>query len=158
MKNPVTPGKVLNVRNLLACAILFLIFAGVGASFVKAAETPEQTAQDFYRWYLRGINTNKNPIEQKQTISKFVSKRLSKSINKMMAAGEYDADYFISAQDYDENWTVNVSKAKVAGNSATLKVLLDAPKGKKSKFNRSLSVVLIKEDGAWKIDKVNPLN
>ena len=134
-----------NRGSLLAGAALFLILSGANVSTVEAAaETPEQVVQNFYKWYLRELNREGgNPIDQKQTINKFVSKRLSKQIYAWIATEEYDADYFIDAQDFDENWAATVSKAAIKGDTATLKVLLAAPKGKKSLFKKNLTIKLI---------------
>lgn len=147
---------LLNRKNLPAGAALFLILCGANVFAVKAAQTPEQAVEQFYKWYLRELNTEGgNPIDRKRTINKSVTKRLSKQIYALIAGEEYDADYFIDAQDFNENWAATVSKAAIKGNAATVKVLLSAPKGKKSSFKQNLTIKLIKENGAWKIDRVN---
>ncbi len=125
-----------------------------GATAAKAADTPEQTAKSFYQWYLKEINANKSPRDKKDIFQKSVSKRLSKWIYSP-AYEEYGADYFIDAQDLDENWQVTTTKAVIKGNNATLKVLLAAPKGKKILFKQTLRIKMVKEGGAWKIDSVN---
>ena len=134
--------------------ILLALFVFAGATSAQSADTPEQSAKDFYKWYLRELNNQGNPIDRKQTMLKFVSKRLGKWIYSP-AYEEYGADYLIDAQDWDENWDVTTSKAVITKNTATLKVFLAAPKGKKSNFKQTLALKLIKENGAWKIDSVN---
>jgi len=68
---------------------------------------------------------------------------------------EYGANYFIDAQDLDENWQVAMTKAVIKESKATLKVLFAAPHGKLSKFKQTLVIKMVKESGAWKIDSVN---
>ncbi|MDQ6786071.1 MAG: YbjP/YqhG family protein [Acidobacteriota bacterium] len=145
--------KFVNVRNLLSGAILFLILGNFGVTNA-AAQTPEQTAESFYKWYLHELSGNREPTKERQTMLKFVSKRLDKWIHSK-AYSDYGADYFLDAQNYDEHWMVNVSNVKVQGNNAALKVLLALPKAKKSDWKQTLAIKLIKENGVWKIDKVN---
>ncbi len=143
-----------NKSRLLKFALLLFVTGSVGASIAKAADTPEQRAKSFYEWYLKGIIANKNPRDEKIMFQKSVSKRLSRWVYSP-AYEEYGADYFIDAQDFDENWKVATTKAVIKGNKATLKVLLAAPKGKKSLFKQTLAIKMVKEGGIWRIDSVN---
>jgi len=144
-----------NTLKLLKFALLLFFIGSLSAASVKAADTPEQTAKSFYKWYLKELNREGgNPIKQKGIVLKSVSKRLGKWIYAPVYE-EYGADYFIDAQDFDNNWDATTGKAVVKGNVATLKVLLAPPKGKKSNFNQTLAIKMVKEDGAWKIDSVN---
>ena len=136
-----------------------MFFIGiVGANSAKAAGTPEQTTKIFYEWYLKELKREGgNPIDNKAMLAKYASKRLVKQINAWRDAEEYDADYFIDAQDFEDKWRVTVSKSVVKGNTATLKVTLAAPKAKATDWKQNLSLKLIKKNGAWKIDKVSGL-
>lgn len=145
-------------KIFLGLFIFCLILGKADFTGVQAAQTPEQATTQFYQWYLHELNRNKDPrSRQKTKLLGYLSKRLGKWIYSIPDE-EYGADYFISAQDFDEKWVVNVSKAKVVGNKASLKVLLARPKGEKSPFKRNLAIQLIKENGAWKIDKISDLD
>ena len=145
--------------KLITCALVLFFIAGFAPTLVKAADTPEQTAKIFYEWYLKELKREGgNPIDNKTMLAKYASRRLIKQINAWRAAEEYDADYFIDAQDFEDKWRVAVSKAVVKGNTATLKVVLAAPRAKATDWKQNLSVKLIRESGAWKIDRVNRLN
>ena len=135
---------------------LFLFFIGsLSASVAKAADTPEQTAKSFYQWYVKELKREGgNPIDNKQMLAKYATKRLIKQINAWRAAEEYDADYFINAQDFDKSWLVSTGKAAISGNKATLKVSLKSTKPKNQGFSQNLTVKLVKEAGEWKIDTV----
>ena len=99
---------------------LFFIGASVGAIAAQKAATPEQQAKTFYEWYVRELNREgSDPADDKSTLPKYVTKRLIKEIDRMRNAQEYDADYYISAQDTDESWRVLTSKAAIIGNTAT---------------------------------------
>ena len=135
--------------------ILFFIGASVGAVAAQKAATPEQQAKTFYEWYVRELNREgSDPADDKSTLPKYVTKRLIKEIDRMRNAQEYDADYYISAQDTDDSWRVSTSKAAINGNTATLKVMLKSAKPKNEGFSQSLTVKMIKEGGVWKIDRV----
>ena len=135
--------------------LLLFVLGSAGAAVAKAADTPEQTAKNFYQWYLAELNREGgNPVKKKAAVLKSVSKRLGKFIYSPDYE-EYGADYFIDAQNFDENWQVATTRAVIKGNKATFKVLLAAPKGKKTFFKQTLQIKMVKEGGAWKIDSVN---
>ncbi|CAN5762579.1 hypothetical protein BH24ACI1_BH24ACI1_24350 [soil metagenome] len=141
--------------KMFGFALLLFVLESAGATAAKAANTPEQTAKNFYKWYLAELNREGgNLVEKKTTVLKSVSKRLGKWIYST-AYGEYGADYFIDAQNYDENWQVTTTRAVIKGNKAPLKVLFAAPGGKPSKFKQTLVIKMVKEGNTWKIDSVN---
>jgi len=141
--------------KVLSFGLLLFVLGSAGATAAKATDTPEQTAKNFYKWYLTGLNREGgSPVEEKATVLKSVSKRLGKFIYSP-AYEEHGADYFIDAQDFDENWQVTTTRAIIKGNKPTLKVLFAAPRGKPSKFKQTLQIKMMKEGGAWKIDSVN---
>ena len=134
--------------------ILLALFVFAGATSAQSADTPEQSARNFYKWYLRELNNQGNPIDQKQKMLKSVSKRLGKWIYSPVYQ-EYGADYFIDAQDFDNKGDVTTSKAVIKENNAVLKATLAVPKAKKSEWKQILTIKLVKESGLWKIDSVN---
>ncbi len=140
-------------RIALAAAFAFLIFTS--ANYAQSASAPEQAAKDFYKWYLHELNADRFPVsQQKPQMLKVISRRLGKWIYSK-AYEEYGADYFIDAQDWDENWEngIKTSKAAVKGNTATLKVIFFS---KQENFgNYTLNVKMVKETGIWKIDRVS---
>lgn len=140
---------------LILSAILFLS----GNSFAQT-QTPETTAKNFYKWYLNNLNKERYPREQeKPKMLKAVSARLGKWLYSK-AYENYGADYFLDAQDFDKSWEngIKSSKAVIKGNTATLKITLVSPPGSGGFGNHVLAVKLVKEAGAWKIDRVSGAN
>ena len=141
---------------LILSAILLLS----GSSFAQT-QTPETTAKNFYKWYLNNLNKEIYPrVQEKPKMLKAVSVRLGKWLYSK-AYEEYGADYFLDAQDFDKNWEngIKSSKAVIKGNTATLKITLVSPPDAEGSFgNHVLAVKLIKEAGAWKIDRVSGVN
>jgi hypothetical protein len=123
----------------------------------RASGTPEQTVKEFYRWYMHELNANRDPRKQKTKINSTVSARLRKwFLTKEYK--EWDADYFIDAQDFDPKWEngVSTSKAMIKGDKADVKVTLAAPGRNTSGMGpQTLKIKMIKEGGSWKIDRVN---
>lgn len=120
---------------------------------IAAQSTPETTIKNFYSWYVREISKNKFPLaEQPTKMKQFITARCYNENKKAYDKNEFDADYFISAQDFDERWATNVkiSNVKINGNKATANVVLDG----KSSFDSKLKLKLIKEKSIWKIDVI----
>lgn len=144
----------------LKFAFIVLLFLFVGTAFGQSSTTPEQKVKSFYKWYLHELNADGNPVDQKARMSGFISARLSKWIYSK-AYEEYDADYFLDAQDWEKNWEngISVSKMTIAGNTAKLKVTLSVPKGVTTNFAPEiLLIMMVKEGGDRKIDRVKRTN
>jgi hypothetical protein len=64
-----------------------------------------------------------------------------------------DGDYFVAAQDFDNQWAkkISVSNVQINDKNATAEVML---KGATADMNRRLKVNLALEAGTWKVDKV----
>lgn len=148
----------MNLKNkikLLSFAVLIFCVANVSAMAVKPVNSPEQAAKSFYQWYVKELKRDGgNPIDNKDMLGAYVSKRLLKQIQKWRDAEEYDADYFINAQDYDETWRVSTTKAVIAKNTVTLKVALKSTRPKGQGFSQNLTVKMVKDGSIWKIDEV----
>jgi hypothetical protein len=146
------------MKYKLSALGLLLALCLCGNAFGQAAQSPEQAAEGFYRWYLTELNGERYPIQRQKTeMLKKVSNRLGRWLYSP-AYEEYGADYFLDAQDWDENWvkSVTASKAVIKGNNATLRLTLGAAKSSNPGFGRkTLAIKLIKEGNIWKIDRVN---
>jgi hypothetical protein len=137
-------------------AVLSLSFFGTHAA---AQSTPEESAKSFYKWYLTEIAASRDPIrDSKQKMLGKISTRLGRWIYSR-SYDEYGADYFIDAQDFDENWAKYVTATRVSwhGKKAVVKVKLSVPKGTSWGFGtRFLTIGLVLESTpVWKIDSVN---
>jgi len=140
-------------------ALLVSILIMIIPSSVSAQSTPGDTVRAFYKWYVHALNRNvSEPLKSdKVTARKYVSASLLRRIEKAIASEDgLDADYFLSAQDFDKNWENNVVVGKVSINGATSTVNTVLPS--KTMGDQKLKIRLKKEGGRWKIDKVNDLN
>ena len=139
--------------NKLVLLILVTAICGFAVTAQTANSTPETTIKSFYAWYVREISKNKFPLtEQPTKLKKFITVRCYNENKRVYDKNEFDADYFIAAQDFDEKWATNVkvSNVKITGNKAVATVILDG----KGTFDSKLKLKLIKEREIWKIDVI----
>jgi hypothetical protein len=131
-----------------------LASSSVAAETSKASTaTPEESIRSFYSWYVTALVANRDPMKQRAEMKRFATDRLLKEIDKMKKGPEgLNGDYFLDAQDFDEQWAkkISVSNVKIEGTKATAHVLLDGPEGMRKK----LVVQLVNDAGSWKIDRV----
>ncbi len=120
--------------------------------------SPEAVIRDFYKWYMHCLNQNTDPLEkQRATLRKYVTGRLLQEIDKVKNGPDgLDADPFLDAQDWDNDWEKNIAVSSVVSSKtiATAQVTLSG----KVMASRKLKVTLKQERGAWKIDKVEGLD
>ena len=144
-------------RSVLNSLFVTALLAACAIS-VNAQSAPADTVRAFYKWYVHALNKNvSQPLKDKTTAKKYVTARLLNRIAKQMASEEgIDADYFLSAQDFDPKWESNIVIGKVTttASSSTVNAVLPS----KLMGNQKLKVLLKKEGGSWKIDRVNDYN
>lgn len=141
---------------------LLLICSSNTLSYAQAVgpgpASPEAVIQNFYKWYMHCLNQNTDPLEkQRATLRKYVTGRLLQEIDKAKNGPDgLDADPFLDAQDWDEDWEKNIAVSSVVSSKtiATAQVTLSG----KVMASRKLKVTLKQERGAWKIDKVKGLD
>jgi len=138
-------------------SVLAFIIAFGFSSATRAAEpstaNPSDAVRGFYRWYVTALIANKQPMENRKEMKRFVTERLLSEIDKMKKGPDgLDGDYFLDAQDFDNLWAKNiaVSDLKVIGKNASAEVLLAG----KGEMRRKLKVNLVSDGTAWKIDRV----
>jgi hypothetical protein len=141
---------------------LLLVFLGccvaaVGQEAASATVKPDVAAAAFYKWYLNQLEENHDPLRGDQkSLVPYVSASLLREITlKMQSPDGMDADYFIQAQDYLDDWLehISTSDTRVQAGVATTVVSL----GERPERRYRLSVTLVKEAGVWKIRRVKRL-
>lgn len=127
----------------LSCSACSSPRANVPAS--RAAFSPDQVVRQFYDWYFRARYPNPNTGNRAQ----FTTYVTQKAFNA--ALEEWDAVFFIDAQDADPTWADNfsVSEPIVQTDDAKVRVTLSG-----QHVRATLRVRLRRENGAWKIDDV----
>ncbi len=115
---------------------------------------PAEIVREFYHWYLKALAQNKDPVSQDQpTLRRFLSAGLLAEIDRRMKSPDgMEADYFIQAQDYLDEWLEDIVAVPVdtSSRAATVDVSLGAKVGKRYQ----LRVTLSKFADSWKISRV----
>ncbi len=129
-----------------------LCFALVQHAASASSTTPESTAVEFYRWYIKTLTLNEEPTEAERTMLRYVTKPLWRSVKKEQLTDNSGSDYFIKAQDYYDDWldAISTTAARQEGGRAALFVTLGAT----AESTHRLAVDLLKERGTWKIHRV----
>lgn len=93
------------MKKILLALMLFtpLSFAG---SNVKGAET---AALNFNKWYVGQLMQDKSPLTDYSALSKYVTSDTISALKKLYSGNSNDvdvpdADMFIKAQDYENDW------------------------------------------------------
>ncbi len=111
----------------------------------------ERRVRAFYAFWGKPDDAMKN----RALMRFYTSRRLNRWLYSS-AYEDYDSDYFLQAQDYDDDWNqAHVRDARVSGNTARLLATLGSPKpANKGLGEQKLRLKMVKEDGLWKIDAV----
>src|SRR5215831_16817659 len=125
-----------NRPNLLSW--LFLITVVLFPVAANAQTSPEQTLKSFYKWYMHELNANHVP--QKSAKANAASSTRLRRWFTTKAGREWDADYFIDAQDFDKSWETNIatSNAVISGAHADVQVTLGTKTSSKDGFMQTL--------------------
>lgn len=144
----------------LCLGLALLLVAAVGAGAESAPSSPTQTIQqsvgDFYRWYLGALKKSRDPLndpKEERTLRKYVAPALIAAVKKKAASPDgLDADYFLQAQDYLDDWEthVMVAEPRIDRDSATVIVVLGVEGGERQRLLLSLA----RTAESWKIRKV----
>jgi hypothetical protein len=143
------------MRSILVMALLGGVI-GCGVTLgqsLKTASSPEETALAFYKWYIHQVNNGHPPVLQSQEdMKKYVASPLLKELETKKHAG-FEADYFLRAQDTLDDWETNVTALPQTATQSEAVMIVTLGATKETKHR--LSVGLVREDGLWKIARVN---
>ena len=146
---------------LLACAFLafpgtHVVYAADGVTPVPAV-TPEAAVRLFYPWYIGEMMMGRVPLTEER-MQHYVAKDTLRDITIAMSfsnAGSKGAakDYFLQAKDYYDDWAdhIAVSEVTIDGDTASTLVALGDP----AQGTQRLALKLVREEGGWKISRVN---
>lgn len=146
--------KKVNKLKTSCVSASFIVLLAASFTYVNAQEnnSPEARVESFYRWYLREMAGQHGSANNKTVTKSYVSIRFSRWYYSK-AGQNLDYNVFLSGQEWNEAWadSVNVGKATIKGNSATVKLTLG---GTPDDWIKRLNISLVKEAGKWKIDRV----
>ena len=148
---------------LVACAFLVLasahsVSAADGAAPGSAA-TPEAAVRQFYPWYLGEMMKGRLPLaDERMRMQDYIAKDTLRDIAFMLNRANggkrgLPEDYFLQAKDYFDDWIDHIAVSEVAidGDTASALVALGDP----AQGTHRLALSFLREDGVWKIARVN---
>jgi len=132
---------------LICCVALAGAFCLGQPPAVKSAS---EDVQKFYTWYLDELSHNREPMTKNPAeLKKYVSARMMADIQRRMKSADgLDADPFLQAQDFPDDWKGNVAVGVKSATSVSVTL------GKKEESRNRLIVGVVVEGGVWKITKV----
>lgn len=139
--------------------VLSLFLLIVSSSVVAGSYTVDQARHQaliFNKWYIKQISQEKYPITDGQELDKYVSADTLKKLRHTNINGEedYDSDFFLRTQDYDNDWPENVSIIQSDYDPVCTNIYVAFGKDKK----HVVVDCMIKESGTWKIQSVTNLD
>lgn len=137
-------------------AVLFLMAIGILFQSVLRAQStqaPEQRVTAFYTWFVKNDTDQTFPLNLAD-IYRYVAKNTVDRLKSEYAYGgaPQGVDYFLKVQDYDRSdWLAHIAArpAIMLGDVAVVAVTFGA------KRDSSVLVFLRRQDGVWKIIKVD---
>jgi hypothetical protein len=132
----------------------FMPSAQAEQTSVATADAPDVVAKNFYRWYLKELSKNRDPLTDSAAAMKtYVSGKTLQKLRRMINSPDgMEADYFIQTQDYMDEW-LQPPKSQIKRISDTHSELT-ITLGEHTKNKYQLSVAMLKEESRWKISKV----
>src|ERR1043165_374123 len=102
---------------LVAIIAVTLCHAASAAPPAKSlSSNPAETIRGFYHWYVTELIANRDPMSNRKELKQFATARLLNELSKMKRGPEgLDGDYFVDAQDFDNQWAkkITVSDLKI---------------------------------------------
>lgn len=123
---------------------------------------PEEVARNFYRWYLHALfqRPTADPFkEHRAEFEKYITPRLlqeraaSRRTARVRKGPDDDMDYFFQTLDLDSDWEQNIVTLMPTMKALTAEVLIQLI-GHNADSEKELKILLKKESGVWKIDRV----
>lgn len=134
----------------LACSIA----CPAQAAPLSTPRAPDAVAAEFYGWYLETLSADQDPLSDRyDTFMRYVSKDLAARLVDRLKSGHLpENDYFIQSAGYRQAWqrSVHAEVVHQGGSSAEVVVTL----GKEGSAMRVLGLMMVLENGAWKIRHV----
>jgi hypothetical protein len=131
---------------LLACVI--------ACQAQAAPRAPDAVAAEFYGWYLDTLSADQDPLSDRyDTFTRYVSTDLAARLVERLRSGHLpESDYFIQSAGYHSAWLHGVHASLVRQNGGNAEVVVTL--GKDGGAMRVLGLLMVLENGAWKIRHV----
>lgn len=134
--------------------LIVFIMCFYGTSF--ASTTPEEFVREFYDWYVRAFFVERKDPVLNDEIYRYVSRCTVERCRVASDRQEWDSDYFVAAQDYDEAWIKDIKAYDAIVINATT-VIVPVNISGAATGHPGLLVFLKSEGDTFRIIKVEKL-
>lgn len=132
-------------KQIALLALICVLLSGCGNQ-----AGPEDTIHDAYDWYVHGLKSGSNPLEQNRTeLKEYVTDGFLTSLDNLRP--ELEASPFVDARTFDAK--LSIEKITKDNRNATVRIRLSG----RLSGQHMLNVYLITVDGRWKIDDIKPV-
>lgn len=152
----ILPLKSTGMINMKALSLVLLLISSSVLADSYPVDQARHQALIFNKWYIKQISQSKYPITDGHEIDKYVATDTLKKLRHPNVDGEedYGPDFFLRAQDYDNDWPDNVNVIQSDFDPVCTNVYVAFGKAKK----HVVVDCMIKESGTWKIQSVTNLD
>ncbi|ESL88785.1 hypothetical protein L420_03395 [Enterobacter hormaechei subsp. hoffmannii UCICRE 9] len=139
------------VQAWLMKPLYFLLFALSPLAAAENIYAPGQAALKFNQWYIAQLDQNKPPVLNPDIMNEYVASGTIAAIKEMYSGDSNDkdmpdADMFIKAQDWDDDWNqITVLHSDFDAVCTNVYVAF----GKKQ--DHVIADCLVEEQGKWKV-------
>lgn len=133
------------------CALLLLLFAVSPFAIADSTDAPGLAALKFNQWYIAQLNQDKAPVLNPDIMNDYVASETIAAIKEMYSGDSNekdmpDADMFIKAQDWNEDWDqITVLHSDFDAVCTNVYIAF----GKKQ--DHVVADCLVQEKGKWKV-------
>ncbi|HDT3782612.1 TPA: DUF3828 domain-containing protein [Enterobacter hormaechei subsp. steigerwaltii] len=134
--------------------LFFLLFILSSLAGAETTYAPGLVALKFNQWYIAQLDQNKPPVLNPDIMNKYVASGTIAAIKEMYSGDSNDkdmpdADMFIKAQDWDDDWNqITVLHSDFDAVCTNVYVAF----GKKQ--DHVIADCLVEEQGKWKVRSV----
>lgn len=151
------PNKMLKqkasvIRHIMSSKpLFFLLFILSSLAGAETTYAPGLVALKFNQWYIAQLDQNKPPVPNPDIMNEYVASGTIAAIKEMYSGDSNDkdmpdADMFIKAQDWDDDWNqITVLHSDFDAVCTNVYVAF----GKKQ--DHVIADCLVKEQGKWKV-------
>ena len=153
------PWSVASFKLLTKTCILLAAFSLLSCSVPNLEEVDCREARDVIReFYSLHFGNDRQPsAENLRLREKYLTSRLKGDLNDAVAALPEGTDYFTATTDFPKAFRVGECQSAQPGQPVLFNVLLFWKDDERTE-QKHILVTLKKEDDAWRIDSVSPLD
>ncbi|MFH5156799.1 DUF3828 domain-containing protein [Enterobacter cloacae complex sp. 2024EL-00243] len=146
-----TYNLITNCSGMINETTLLLLFALSPLAAAENIYAPGQAALKFNQWYIAQLDQNKPPVLNPDIMNEYVASGTIAAIKEMYSGDSNDkdmpdADMFIKAQDWDDDWNqITVLHSDFDAVCTNVYVAF----GKKQ--DHVIADCLVEEQGKWKV-------